>query len=121
SLVTGILVGMAPGTSSHPRVLIAAFEGWSDAGAATTTVLQRLADLLDAEAVHAIGAEGFVDYQVHRPKVTFDDTGRRTLDWPETRMYGPVQRPGRTSETTPSREESIRYLDGTLVEDLYLL
>ncbi|MBL3687160.1 PAC2 family protein [Leucobacter zeae] len=78
-----------------PRVLIAAFQGWSDAGDATTEVLQHLGALLDAEVLHVIGSEGYVDFQVHRPKVVLDAAGNRSLEWPDTRLYGSVQRPGR--------------------------
>lgn len=106
-----------PSTAAPPRVLIAAFEGWSDAGAATTTVLQHLGELISAEPLHAIGADGFVDFQVHRPKVSFDDAGRRVLDWPETRLYGTVRKPGGEA---PSGE-TVRRLDGTPVTDLFLL
>lgn len=106
-------------TPSRPeRVLIAAFEGWSDAGAATSTVLQHLGELIDAELLHAIGSDGFVDYQVHRPKITFDPQGHRVLDWPETRLYGTVQRPGATAEP---KAETVRRIDGTPVTDLFLL
>lgn len=100
------------------RVLIAAFEGWSDAGAATTTVLQHLGELTDAEMLHAIGADGFVDFQVHRPKVSFDAAGRRVLEWPETRLYGTVHRPGDSAEP---QMDTIRRIDGTPVTDIFLL
>lgn len=111
---------MSAASDSHPseRVLIAAFEGWSDAGAATTTVLQHLGGLLNAEVLHAIGADGFVDYQVHRPKVSFDENGKRVLDWPETRLYGTLHRPGAVTEPT---QETIRRIDGTPVTDIFLL
>jgi len=99
-------------------VLIAAFEGWSDAGAATTTVLQHLGELIDAEPLHAIGADGFVDFQVHRPKISFDDAGHRVLDWPETRLYGTVRRPGGGDARS---EETLRRIDGSPVTDLFLL
>jgi len=99
-------------------VLIAAFEGWSDAGAATTTVLQHLGELIDAEPLHAIGSDGFVDFQVHRPKVSFDEAGNRVLDWPETRLYGTVRRPGGDG---PAPEGTIRRIDGSPVEDLFIL
>ncbi len=123
---------MGTDTTTPPRVLIAAFEGWSDAGAATTTVLQHLAELIDAEALHAIGADGFVDYQVHRPKVSFNESGHRVLDWPETRLYGTVQRPGAGSSTNAAAgpwsagdgvapKETVRRLDGSPVRDLFLL
>ncbi|CAG7602641.1 proteasome assembly chaperone family protein [Leucobacter soli] len=106
------------GTVGEARVLIAAFEGWSDAGAATTTVLQHLGGLIEAEPLHAIGADGFVDFQVHRPKLSFDDSGRRVLDWPETRLYGTVRRPG---SPVPAPNETIHRIDGSPVEDLFLL
>lgn len=105
-------------------MLIAAFEGWSDAGAATTTVLQHLGDLLDAEPLHAIGADGFVDFQVHRPKVSFDDAGRRVIDWPETRLYGTVRRPGADAAASAgdaAAEEAVRRIDGSPVTELFLL
>lgn len=108
-----------PPTSTPERVLIAAFEGWSDAGAATTTVLQHLGDLIDAEMLHAIGADGFVDFQVHRPKVSFDENGRRILEWPETRLYGTVHKPGK--QPSDSQSDTIRRIDGSPVTDLFLL
>lgn len=107
--------------TSSARVLIAAFEGWSDAGAATTTVLQHLAELLDAEVLHAIGAEGYVDFQVHRPKLAFDENGNRVLDWPDTRLYGKVQRPGVDDPLEIPEQDTVRRIDGTPVTDLFLL
>ncbi|WP_427869002.1 PAC2 family protein [Leucobacter luti] len=80
--------------TSQPRVLIAAFQGWSDAGDATTEVLQHLGGLLGSEVMHVISSEGYVDLQVHRPKVFFDENGERDIEWPDTRLYGSVQRPG---------------------------
>lgn len=110
----------APGEPARePRVLIAAFEGWSDAGAATSTVLQHLGDLIDAEPLHVIGADGFVDFQVHRPKVAFDDEGNRVIDWPETRLFGTVLRPG--NDTPIPRSETVHRIDGSPVTDLFLL
>lgn len=108
----------ATSTPAPERVLVAAFEGWSDAGAATTTVLQHLGALTDAVVIHAIGADGFVDFQVHRPKVSFDDSGTRVLEWPETRLYGTVHRPGQPVEP---KSETVRRLDGTPVTDIFLL
>nr|WP_243752978.1 PAC2 family protein [Leucobacter ruminantium] len=95
-----------------------AFQGWSDAGDATTEVLQHLAGLTDAEVLHVIAAEGYVDFQVHRPKLLFDAEGKRVLEWPDTRLYGIVQRPG--EEPDPDAE-TVRLLDGSPVTDLFLL
>ncbi|QIK61839.1 PAC2 family protein [Leucobacter viscericola] len=138
---------MTESDSQHPRVLIMAFQGWSDAGDATTEVLQHLGGLIDAEVLHVIAAEGYVDFQVHRPKLVFDEAGNRVLDWPDTRLLGTVQRPSAVPEATselaaelstelaselaaelaaePRTEdpqaETLRRLDGTPVTDLFLL
>ena len=106
-------------------MLIAAFEGWSDAGAATTTVLQHLAELMNAEPLYAISAEGYIDFQVHRPKVSFDADGSRVLDWPDTKLYGDVQRPGLEEQSddlsADLEAETVRRIDGSKVENLFLL
>ncbi len=118
--MAAILGGMTEGSPqpAAERVLIAAFEGWSDAGSATTTALQHLGELLGAEPIHAIGADGFVDFQVHRPKISFDESGERVIDWPETRLYGTVHRPGREDNDDADR---VRRLDGSVFHDLFLL
>ncbi|WP_369411153.1 PAC2 family protein [Leucobacter edaphi] len=92
--------------TSQPRVLIVAFQGWSDAGDATTEVLQHLGTLLGAEVLHAIGSEGYVDFQVHRPKVLFDEDGNRAIEWPDTRLYGVVRRPGEAAEAAETETET---------------
>lgn len=113
-----------PPRSDSPRVLVAAFEGWSDAGAATTTVLQHLTERMGAEPLYAISAEGYIDFQVHRPKVSFNDDGQRILDWPDTKLYGEVQRPGLSqleAEITETDAETVRRIDGSKVSNLFLL
>lgn len=116
-----ILEGMSETASSQPRVLIVAFQGWSDAGDATTEVLQHLGGLIDAEVLHVIGSEGYVDFQVHRPKLVFDADGNRVLEWPDTRLYGTVQRPGEAVATPRPDEETLRRIDGSPVTELLLL
>ncbi|WP_082305217.1 PAC2 family protein [Leucobacter japonicus] len=107
---------------ARPRVLILAFQGWSDAGDATTEVLQHLGGLIDSEVLHVISAEGYVDFQVHRPKLVFDDAGKRQLEWPDTRLYGPIQRPGEhPAPGDDDTRETVRRIDGTPVTDLFLL
>lgn len=75
-------------------MLIAAFQGWSDAGDATSEALQHLIKLQGAELLHIIGGESFVDLQLQRPKLARDEQGRRVIEWPDTRLYGTVHRPG---------------------------
>lgn len=81
-----------------PRVLLAAFQGWGDAGEAATDTLQHLALLLGAEPLHTIGAAGFIDFQAHRPKLTRGEGGERSLEWPDTKLFGPIARPGTDAE-----------------------
>src|SRR3954471_14674264 len=50
-------------------VLIAAFEGWNDAGEAASAVVEHLAAVWDAEAIAALDPEDYYDFQVNRPKV----------------------------------------------------
>lgn len=104
--------------SNHPRVLIMAFQGWSDAGDATTQVLQHIGSLIDAEMLHEIGAEGFVDFQMHRPRIMFDESGARSIEWPDTRLFGRIHRPG---EEPDAAAETVRRIDGTPVSELFIL
>ncbi len=66
-------------------VLIAAFEGWNDAGEAATSAVRHLAEEWDAEVVAAFDPEEYYDFQVNRPRVVIDE-GRRMLSWPTTRI-----------------------------------
>jgi predicted ATP-grasp superfamily ATP-dependent carboligase len=66
-------------------VLIAAFEGWNDAGEAATSAVRHLAEVWDAEVVAAFDPEDYYDFQVNRPRVSLDE-GRRALTWPTTRI-----------------------------------
>ncbi|HPB71744.1 MAG TPA: PAC2 family protein [Phycicoccus sp.] len=68
----------------HP-VMIAAFEGWNDAGDAATTALEHLIELWGADAVAALDPEDYYDFQVNRPRVTIDG-GRRRISWRTTRL-----------------------------------
>lgn len=115
-----------------PRVLIAAFQGWSDAGDATSEALQHLIGLQKAELLHIIGGESFVDLQLQRPKMFRDEDGRRAIEWPDTRLYGTVHRPGvvvgrgeagssTAGSSTPTADETITRIDGTPVHDLFFM
>jgi predicted ATP-grasp superfamily ATP-dependent carboligase len=67
-------------------VLLAAFEGWNDAGSAATTAIEMLADVWNAEQFAVIDPEEFIDFSEARPTVQFDDQGEREIIWPETRL-----------------------------------
>ena len=66
-------------------VLIAAFEGWNDAGNASSWALKHLREDFDAKQFAYIEAEQFYDFSEIRPLVHLDENGRQ-LDWPVTRF-----------------------------------
>jgi proteasome assembly chaperone (PAC2) family protein len=67
-------------------VVIAAFEGWNDAGESASQAVAHLHDVWDATELAEFDPELYHDFQVNRPTVHFDDDGRRQLTWPTTRI-----------------------------------
>ncbi|MCU1498775.1 MAG: hypothetical protein JWM47_2728 [Acidimicrobiales bacterium] len=68
-------------------MLIAAFEGWNDAGDAASGAARWLADRYGAELVATIEAEEFFDFTTTRPIVEIGEGGRRRLTWPDTELW----------------------------------
>ncbi len=66
-------------------IVIAAFEGWNDAGECATGTIQHLARVWDASLVAAMDPEEYYDFQVNRPTVSVVD-GLRSVQWPTTRV-----------------------------------
>ncbi|WP_312719515.1 PAC2 family protein [Mobilicoccus sp.] len=66
-------------------IVVAAFEGWNDAGDAATSVVAHLADLWGAEPIAALDPEDYYDFQVNRPRIGLHD-GVRRITWPTTRV-----------------------------------
>ena len=62
--------------------LIAAFEGWNDAGDAATTAACHLAGRWGCEPVAEIDPEPFFDFTAARPMVRLDDSKAREITWP---------------------------------------
>ncbi|WP_068166525.1 PAC2 family protein [Rhodococcus phenolicus] len=67
-------------------VLVAAFEGWNDAGDAASGAVEHLELIWDAEPFAELDSEEFYDYQVNRPQVRLVDGVTREIDWPATRL-----------------------------------
>ena len=67
-------------------VLIAAFEGWNDAGDAASTAARYLAERWDAQLVAEIDPEEFMDFSTARPQVQLDEDGHREIVWPTTEV-----------------------------------
>jgi len=68
-------------------VLVAAFEGWNDAGDAASTAARHLRDHWQAEPFATIDPEEFHDFTTTRPQVHLADGVTREIVWPETTLY----------------------------------
>ncbi len=68
-------------------MIVAAFEGWNDAGDAATTAVGHLRDRWDAEPLADIDAEAFYDFTQARPNVVLDDDGGREIEWPRNSLW----------------------------------
>ena len=66
-------------------VMVAAFEGWNDAGDAASTAVDHLDREFGGEVFAALDAEEYYDFQVNRPTVWMDG-GVRKITWPTTRL-----------------------------------
>lgn len=67
-------------------ILVAAFEGWNDAGDAATDAVEHLAEVWGAEEAWAIDPDEYYDFQVNRPTVALEDGTTRRISWPTTRF-----------------------------------
>ncbi|MCG5214937.1 PAC2 family protein [Streptosporangium sp. KLBMP 9127] len=72
-------------------VLIAAFEGWNDAGEASSGALSHLETEWKATPLIALDPEDYYDFQVTRPVIELGDGLTRSIIWPTTRLF--VTRP----------------------------
>lgn len=76
----------APGSPGDPGdliapTLVAAFDGWVDAGAAATTALAQLVD--GAPTVVTFDSDALYDYRARRPTLEILDGRLSKLTWPE--------------------------------------
>ncbi|MCR2785756.1 MULTISPECIES: PAC2 family protein [unclassified Microbacterium] len=74
------------------RVLVAAFDGWNDAGEAASAAATLLREEGSYEPVFSVDPELYFDYQYTRPQISLDAEGRRVLRWPETTLWRPSRR-----------------------------
>ncbi len=74
------------------RIIVAAFDGWNDAGEAASAATSMLRSGVEYEVVHSVDPELYFDYQYTRPQIGMDAEGRRTLTWPEATLLRPAQR-----------------------------
>ena len=67
-------------------VVVAAFEGWNDAGDAATGAVEHLELVWDAEPLVELDPDDYYDFQVNRPTVSLIDGVSRRIEWPTTRL-----------------------------------
>src|SRR5690606_15889725 len=68
-------------------VALVAFEGWGDAGAASSLAVDHLIDMLAGFRFARIDPDDFFDFQVRRPEVEITDDGARNVEWPDVSFY----------------------------------
>ncbi len=68
-------------------VMVAAFEGWNDAGEAASGAAAHLEKVWKAQPVGELDPEEYHDFQVNRPAVGLGEDGKRRITWPTTRLY----------------------------------
>lgn len=78
------------------KVLVAAFDGWNDAGEAASAAVAHLRESGAYEPVYSVDPELYFDYQYTRPQIMVDADGKRVLKWPEATLLRPAQQSGGT-------------------------
>lgn len=67
-------------------ILVAAFEGWNDAGDAASGAVEHLELVWDAQPLTEIDPDEYYDFQVSRPMVSLVEGVTRRITWPTTRF-----------------------------------
>ena len=71
------------------RVLIVAFDGWTDAGSAATGSTNYIREKLASERLIAIDDQDYFDFLRQRPIIVLDEHGERDFIWPSIEFWGP--------------------------------
>ncbi|WP_258069786.1 PAC2 family protein [Arthrobacter sp. SX1312] len=67
-------------------IMLAAFEGWNDAGEAASDALKYMGRFFGSERISTIDADEFYDFQFTRPMIKRNSSGQRRIKWPNTRI-----------------------------------
>jgi len=78
-------------------IVVAAFEGWNDAGEGATGAVRALAEAWMAEPFVDLDPEEFYDFTANRPMVRLVDGRTREIDWPSNSFLH-VSLPDRPSD-----------------------
>jgi proteasome assembly chaperone (PAC2) family protein len=68
-------------------IMIAAFEGWNDAGESATGALTHLLTVWTHQQLGSMDPEDYYDFQVNRPTIRVDEKVVREIIWPNTIVY----------------------------------
>jgi proteasome assembly chaperone (PAC2) family protein len=68
-------------------VMIAAFEGWNDAGESATGAITHLLTVWSHQQLASLDPEEYYDFQVNRPTIKVDEKVVREIIWPNTIVY----------------------------------
>jgi len=90
--------------SLREPVVVAAFEGWNDAGEAATFAAKFLAERWNAEEFATIDPEEFFDFTSTRPQVHLDYDDLREIIWPQTTL---------SSASVPDSDLDVIFVVGT--------
>lgn len=67
-------------------ILVAAFEGWNDAGESASGAIEHLDQAWNGRPLASLSPDDYYDFQVTRPTVEIVDGVSRKLTWPTTRF-----------------------------------
>ncbi|MEU3018194.1 MULTISPECIES: PAC2 family protein [unclassified Nocardiopsis] len=67
-------------------VMVAAFEGWNDAGEAASLAVAHLNEQWDSTELCALAPDDYYDFQVTRPRMTVTEGRLTEMEWPTTRV-----------------------------------
>lgn len=80
---------MSESTLFSGRTLIVAFEGWNDAGEASSGAARFLVQAINATAATAVDSQKYYDFQFARPQVFVNKSGKREFRWPTASIFSP--------------------------------
>lgn len=75
------------------RIVVAAFDGWNDAGEAASGAIEQMRRHGGYEPVFSVDPELYFDYQYTRPTLKTEHDGSRRLRWPEATLLRPTALP----------------------------
>ena len=72
------------------RTLVVAFEGWNDAGEASSGAAKFLIESTGSLPISAVDHQEYFDFQFARPQVFLDEHGKRQFKWPNAQVFRPA-------------------------------